>query len=64
MGPDRAQLDYPPLTLYAAELSARIREIRKFGNQGKCSIIENVAPDPGSCICVNSRLHAGPDFLL
>ncbi len=36
---------------------------RQFDNPGKCSKIKNVAPDPGSCIRVEPRLHGrAPEF--
>jgi hypothetical protein len=33
-------------------------QIRQLGKTGKYSIIENVAPDPGSCTRVMLRLHS------
>src|SRR6185312_16576787 len=39
------------------------RQIRQLGKAGKCSNIENVAPDPGSCTRVMfAAARQGPDF--
>src|SRR6478736_5333990 len=41
------------------------RQIRQLGKTEKCSNIENVAPDPGSCTRVMyATARQGPDFSL
>src|SRR6478736_2576425 len=41
------------------------RQIRQLGKTEKCSNIENVAPDPGSCTRVMyATARQGPDFFI